>query len=289
MGMFDTIYAELVCPFCGWQYRHTPLSWEQAKRECEEWKERELKYSQPSENRWDEFFRHNQAMRARADGYTVREGANEREDILAWIEQLDSPENIERWRMRKELGLAAIQTEAFDSILRMYFIGDEVPAHWGHYFIEEGFPCQGCREKNDREYVKVWIEIEDRQIKAVLTHNPETGLPEKEPPFPAKEIVGDETARTSFKDWQAKQKKDPGFVATLNELEPGYQITSLRIQHGMTQAQLAEMVGVQEATIARLESGSLIPSLSLLRRIAEALDSRIELRFLPGDAKRTKQ
>ncbi len=289
MGMFDTIYAELICPFCSRQYRHTPLSWEQAKRECEEWKERELKYVQPPDNPWDELFRHTQAMRARADGYPVREGKYEQEDILTWIEQLDSPENIERWRTRKELGLAEIQTKAFDSILEMYFVGDEVPAHWGHYFIEEGFPCQGCRERNEREYVKAWIEIEDRRIKAVLTHNPETGQPEREPPRPAKEIVGDEAARTSFKDWQAEQKKDPGFVAALNELEPGYQIARLRIRRGLTQAQLAEMVGVQEATIARLESGSHIPSLSLLRRIAEALGARIEIQFLPDTAKRAKR
>jgi len=289
MGMFDTIYAELDCPFCGQQYRHTPLSGEQAKRECEEWKERELKHTQPSENRWDEFFQHTQAMRAGADGYTVREGEYEQEDILAWIKQLDSPENIERWRTRKELGLAEIQTKAFDSILGMYFVDDVVPAHWGHYYIEEGFPCQGCREKNEREYVKVWIEIEDRRIKAVLTHNPETGQPEKEPPLPTREIVGNEAARTRFRDWQAEQEKDPQYVAALNELDPGYQITRLRIRHGLTQAALAEMVNVQETTIARLESGSRIPSLSLLRRIAEALGSRIELRFLPGDAKRTKQ
>jgi DNA-binding XRE family transcriptional regulator len=219
----------------------------------------------------------------------VREGKYEQEDILAWIEQLDSPENIERWRTRKELGLAVIQTKAFDSILETYFVGDEVPAHWGHYFIEEGFPCLGCREKNEREYVKAWIEIEDRRIRAVLTHNPETGQPEREPPLPAKEIVGDEAARTSFKDWQAKQKKDPEYVAALNELQPGYQVARLRIRRGLTQAQLAEMVDVQEATITRLESGSRIPSLSLLKRIAAALNARIELRFLSDDAKRTKK
>jgi uncharacterized protein (DUF433 family) len=153
MGMFDTIYAELVCPFCGWQYRHTPLSWEQAKRECEERKEGELKYAQPPDNPWDQLIRHTQALQARADGYTVEEGKHEQEDILAWNEQLDSPKNIERWRTCKELGLAEIQTEAFDSILGIY------PVHWGHYFIEEGFPYQGCREKNAREYVKAWIEI----------------------------------------------------------------------------------------------------------------------------------
>jgi DNA-binding XRE family transcriptional regulator len=284
MGMFDTIYAELVCPFCGRQYRHTPLSWEQAKRECEERKAREQKHTQPPDNRWDELFRHTQGLRARLDGYPVREGKYEREDILAWIEQLDSPENIERWRTRKELGLADIQTKAFDSILEMYFVGDEVPAHWGHYIIEEGFPCQGCREKDEREYVKVWIEIEDRRIKAVLTHNPETGQPEKEPPLPVKEFVEDDTTITSFKDRQAKQKKDPEYVAALNELEPGYQVARLRIRRGLTQARLAELVGVQEATIARLESGGRIPSLSLLRRIAAALDARIELRLLPENA-----
>jgi hypothetical protein len=27
MGMFDTVYAELDCPFCGRQYRYSPMSW----------------------------------------------------------------------------------------------------------------------------------------------------------------------------------------------------------------------------------------------------------------------
>jgi DNA-binding XRE family transcriptional regulator len=159
----------------------------------------------------------------------------------------------------------------------------------GHYYIEEGFPCHGCREKNEREYVKIWIEIENRRIKAVLTHNPETGQPEKEPPLPVKEFVGDEAAKTSFKSWQAEQVKDPEYVAALNEMEPGYQIARLRIRRGLTQAQLAEMVDVQEATITRLESGSRIPSMSLLRRIAAALNAHIELRFLTDDTTRTKK
>jgi putative transcriptional regulator len=67
-------------------------------------------------------------------------------------------------------------------------------------------------------------------------------------------------------------------------LELGYQTARLRIRHGLTQAQLAEMVDVQEATIARLESGSRIPSLTLLKQIAAALGTRIELRFLVENA-----
>jgi transcriptional regulator with XRE-family HTH domain len=69
------------------------------------------------------------------------------------------------------------------------------------------------------------------------------------------------------------------------EQESGYQIARLRIRRGLTQAQLAEIAGVREAAIAWLESGSSTPSLSLLRRIAEALDAKIEVRLIAKDVK----
>jgi DNA-binding XRE family transcriptional regulator len=122
-----------------------------------------------------------------------------------------------------------------------------------------------------------------------LTHNPETGLPEKEQLLPVKEIIGDEAARTSSKDWQAEQIEDPENVPVLNALQLGDQIARLGNRRGLTQAQLAEKVGVQEATIVRLERGNRIPSLSLLRRIAAALEAQVEPRFLWDDAKRTKK
>jgi DNA-binding XRE family transcriptional regulator len=88
-------------------------------------------------------------------------------------------------------------------------------------------------------------------------------------------------SKKTLKNWQAEQLKDPEFVAAANELEPGYQIARLRIQRGLTQAQLAEMVGTRQPSIARLENGSSVPSLSFLDRIATALDARIELRVIP--------
>jgi DNA-binding XRE family transcriptional regulator len=88
-------------------------------------------------------------------------------------------------------------------------------------------------------------------------------------------------SKKTLKGWHAQQLKDPEFVAAANELEPGYQIARLRIQHGLTQAQLAEMVGTRQPSIARLENGSSVPSLSFLDRIATALDARIELRVVP--------
>jgi DNA-binding XRE family transcriptional regulator len=88
-------------------------------------------------------------------------------------------------------------------------------------------------------------------------------------------------SKKTLKDWQTKQLQDPEFVAVANELEPGYQIARLRIQRGLTQTQLAEMIGTRQPSIARLENGSSVPSLSFLDRIAKALDARIELHVIP--------
>jgi predicted transcriptional regulator len=88
-------------------------------------------------------------------------------------------------------------------------------------------------------------------------------------------------SKITFEDWQKEQLKDPEFVAAMRELEPGYQIARLRIQRGLTQAQLAEMVGTKQPAIARIESGKSLPSLSFLKRIAEVLGAYVEIRVVP--------
>jgi DNA-binding XRE family transcriptional regulator len=83
-----------------------------------------------------------------------------------------------------------------------------------------------------------------------------------------------------FEDWEAEKIKDPEFVSASEELEPGYQVARLRILRGWTQAQLAEMVGTRQPSIARLENGSSVPSLSFLQKIATALNAKIEVRLV---------
>jgi len=64
-------------------------------------------------------------------------------------------------------------------------------------------------------------------------------------------------SKTTFKDWQKEQLKNTKFVAIARELEPGYQIARLRIARGLTQTQLAEMVGTRQPSIrGRQGSGS---------------------------------
>jgi len=95
-------------------------------------------------------------------------------------------------------------------------------------------------------------------------------------------------SETSFEEWQSEQSKDPKYVAAEVELEPGYQITRLRIQQGLSQAQLAEKVGIRQSSIAKIESGNYFPGLAFLRRIAETLDARIEIKFIPKGAEKNK-
>jgi len=54
-------------------------------------------------------------------------------------------------------------------------------------------------------------------------------------------------------------------------------ITAARVSKGMTQAQLADILGTHRSNISRLESGGHSPSLDFLLRVAAALNLTIEL------------
>lgn len=84
-----------------------------------------------------------------------------------------------------------------------------------------------------------------------------------------------------YEKWRKQQLNDPEFVAELEKLEPGYQVARLRIKLGLTQSQLAEMVGTKQPSIARLESGASSPSLSFLEKVAEALGAEMKVHLVP--------
>ena len=62
-------------------------------------------------------------------------------------------------------------------------------------------------------------------------------------------------------------------------------IYEARSAAGLTQKQLADLLGTQQSVIARLEDADYEGhSLGMLRRIAEVLDQRLEVRFVPNRA-----
>ena len=90
-------------------------------------------------------------------------------------------------------------------------------------------------------------------------------------------------------DWKIVKKKlienDPLLDKELERLKPKYQmirqIIELRIKNNLTQTELADRIKDKQSNIARLENGNANPSIEKLSKIAEALDSKLEIKFVP--------
>ena len=89
-------------------------------------------------------------------------------------------------------------------------------------------------------------------------------------------------------DWKEHKKqlmKDPEFRKEYEALEPEYQLAAtlirLRLAKGLTQEELARVLNTKQASIARLESGSSLPSLTMVKKVAEALEADLEIRLQP--------
>ncbi len=85
----------------------------------------------------------------------------------------------------------------------------------------------------------------------------------------------------TWEEMEAEWMKDPEFVKEWKKIEPHYQLTrqliGARLKKNMTQAQLAKKVGTGQAVISRLEGGNAKPSISLLERVARALETEFHL------------
>jgi HTH-type transcriptional regulator / antitoxin HipB len=70
-----------------------------------------------------------------------------------------------------------------------------------------------------------------------------------------------------------------GYEEAQRAYDIGQQVRSLREARGLSQRELAELMGTTQSAIARLEAGGSRPSLATLERLAHALGTTIEVRF----------
>ena len=88
-----------------------------------------------------------------------------------------------------------------------------------------------------------------------------------------------------FDTYLQEQLKDPEFRSEYDALEPEFAImramVNARKNTGMTQKQLAEKTGINQADISTLEHGSGNPSLRTLQRLAAGMGMRLKLEFEP--------
>lgn len=90
----------------------------------------------------------------------------------------------------------------------------------------------------------------------------------------------------NFRDSLNERLTDPAFRAEWDALEPEFQIIRAmldgRAAKGITQKELADITGINQADISKLENGNGNPSLRTLKRIARGLDMRLKLEFVPA-------
>jgi DNA-binding XRE family transcriptional regulator len=96
-----------------------------------------------------------------------------------------------------------------------------------------------------------------------------------------------ETAYPPSGPWsesRAKLLSDPEVRAAYDALEPEYtlirELIDLRIKRGLSQRELAKRAGMQQPTLARVESGK-TASLRTLRRVADALNADVRVSIVP--------
>lgn len=81
-------------------------------------------------------------------------------------------------------------------------------------------------------------------------------------------------------------KKDPSLKGELEKADRAwniaFQIYNLRQKAGLTQKQLAELVGTKQSNIARIESADYIGyTWKTLEKVTRALKARLEIRIVP--------
>lgn len=87
----------------------------------------------------------------------------------------------------------------------------------------------------------------------------------------------------TFQDHLKESLKDPEFKKAWEESELEYQIATqlieARLAKNLSQRDLAKKMKTSQAVVSRLESMNANPSLSLLKRITQALDVKLTINF----------
>lgn len=89
----------------------------------------------------------------------------------------------------------------------------------------------------------------------------------------------------TLKEFLEEQLKNPEFKKEYEAIQPEMAViralVDARISQNLTQKQLSERTGINQADISKLENGTRNPSLNMLKRLADGLDMTLKLEFVP--------
>ena len=89
----------------------------------------------------------------------------------------------------------------------------------------------------------------------------------------------------TFNDMLDKQMQDDEFRKEYEAIQPEMDviraIVDARNSQNLTQKELAERTGINQADISKIENGTINPSLNLLKRLADGMGMALKIEFVP--------
>ncbi len=89
----------------------------------------------------------------------------------------------------------------------------------------------------------------------------------------------------TFNDMLEKQLQDDEFRNEYEAIQPEMDviraIVDARNSQNLTQKELAERTGINQADISKIENGTRNPSLNLLKRLADGMGMVLKIEFVP--------
>ncbi|MGA9720967.1 MAG: helix-turn-helix domain-containing protein [Candidatus Binatus sp.] len=99
-------------------------------------------------------------------------------------------------------------------------------------------------------------------------------------------------AKSNFMDWLDRETARRGIdekeiAALVDQMMVEDQLTALRLKRGISQSALADLMGVTQPLVARIEAGGVKNlTLATIARTAAALGGRIQLKIRPAKGAR---
>ena len=89
----------------------------------------------------------------------------------------------------------------------------------------------------------------------------------------------------TLNDMLSEQLKDEKFRKEYEAIQPEMDviraIVDARTSQNLTQKELAERTGINQADISKLENGTRNPSVNLLKRLADGMGMALRIEFVP--------
>ncbi len=87
-----------------------------------------------------------------------------------------------------------------------------------------------------------------------------------------------------FKKFKEEMMQDPEVRKEYEALQPEMDVIrallNARIEKNLTQKQLAELSGIRQSNISRIENGTCSPTIATLQQLAAGMGKRVHIEFI---------